>query len=338
MRRRAMLFRFFPASGLNGIGRPRFRHSEPWLLAFVFVLAAGWLLAAAGDRTGPPQKSSAPTSGGYSIFHETMVDMTWPDVEKAAKEGAVILMMTAVIEEHGPHMSCGIDAYGGYLMCKLTRRELESRGVKALVAPPFYWGINQTSYVFPGTFTVRPETMKAMLHDMLASLKSMGFQYVFNINAHGDGLHIRTAVEAIIEAQKSLGLDVRYLMAEEDAKRSGLTGNEPFLLLHKSPPTGIESQEYLDLHAGAGETGLIAAYFPDQVNAKLARTLPPTKVTMKEIGEWVKDMKKVTPQGYLGNPAKYDAAKAKKEVEEICRMMANAIAGFLGKVNTERSR
>jgi len=333
-----MLFRFFQAACSDRVGRRRFRRSGLGLLTLIFILAAGWLAAAAGDQTGPLQKSAVATSGGYSIFHETMVDMTWPEVEKAAKEGAVILMTTAVIEEHGPHMSCGCDAYGGYLMCKLTRRELESRGIKTLIAPPFYWGINQTSHVFPGTFTVRPETMKAVLHDMLASLKSMGFQHVFNINAHGDSVHIRTAVEAIIEAQKSLGLNVRYLMAEEDAKRSRLTGNEPFLLLHKSPPSDMEAGEYLDLHAGAGETGFMAAFFPDQVNSKLARTLQPTKVTVKEIGEWVKDMKKVTPQGYLGNPAKYDAAKAKKEVEEICRMMANAIAGFLGKVNTERSR
>jgi creatinine amidohydrolase/Fe(II)-dependent formamide hydrolase-like protein len=82
----------------------------------------------------------------------------------------------------------------------------------------------------------------------------------------------------------------------------------------------------------------MVAFFPDQVNSKLARILQPTKVTVREIGEWVKDMKKVTPQGYLGDPAKYDAAKAKKEVEESCRLMADAITGFLGKVNTERSR
>jgi creatinine amidohydrolase len=307
------------------------RHSRLHFLALVFTLAAGWLVFVAADQSGPPQKSFAVTSGGYSIFHETMVDMTWPEVEKAAKEGAIILMTTAVIEEHGPHMSCGCDAYGGYLMNKLTRHELESRGVKTLIAPPFYWGINQTSHVFPGTFTVRPETMKAMLHDMLASLKNMGFQHVFNINAHGDGSHIRTAIEAIIEAQKSLGLDVRYLMAEENAKRAGLTGKEPFLLVHKSPPSDMEAGEYLDLHAGAGETGFMAAFFPDQVNSRLARTLQPTKVTVKEIGEWVKDMKKVTPQGYLGDPAKYDAAKAKKEVEESCRMMAEAIADFMTK-------
>ena len=302
------------------------------VISAALALAAGWLSLAA-NPTGQTSPSASLTSGGYSIFHETMVDMTWPDIEKAAKDGAIILMTTAVIEEHGPHMSCGIDAYGGYVMCKLTRRELESRGIKTLIAPPFFWGINRTSNVFPGTFTVRPETMKAMLHDMLESLKNMGFQHVFNINAHGDGLHVRTAVEAIIEAQKSLGLNVRYLMAEEDARRSGVTGNEPFLLLHKSPPADGQSQEYLDLHAGAGETGFMAAFFPGQVNTELARTLPPTKVTVKEIGEWVKDMKRVTPQGYLGDPAKFDAAKARKETEESCRMMAEAIAGILDKVN-----
>jgi creatinine amidohydrolase len=173
--------------------------------------------------------------------------------------------------------------------------------------------------------------MKAVLHDMLDSLKSMGFQNIYSINAHGDGLHIRTAIEAVVEAQKSLGLNVHYLMSEEDAKRAGLTGNEPFFLVHKSPPAEAEPTEYLDLHAGAWETGAVAAFFPEEVNMKAARALQPTKVTMNEIGEWVKDMKKVTPLGYLGDPAKFDAPEAKKNVEDSCRMIADAIAGVLGK-------
>jgi len=302
-------------------------------VSLFLVFSLGAVFASTPERSSSNQETTPVTSGGYSIFHETMVDMTWPEVEKAAKEGAIVLMTTAVVEEHGPHMSCGIDTYLGYLMCKLTRRELESRGIKAVIAPPFYWGVNRTSHVFPGTFTVRPETMKAMLHDMLACLKSMGFQNVYNINAHGDGLHIRTAIEAIVEAQKSLGLNVRYLMSEEDAKRAGLSGNEPFFLIHKSPPTETETTEYLDLHAGAWETGAVAAFFPEEVKMKAARALEPTKVTMNEIGEWVKDMKKVTPLGYLGDPARFNAVEARKNVEESCRMMAEAIAGVRGKVN-----
>ena len=283
------------------------------------------------------QDPAEATSGGYSIFHETMVDMTWPEVEKAAQEGAIVLMTTAVVEEHRASHEPAVSTLDlGYLMCKLTRRELESRGIKAVIAPPFFWGVNRASHVFPGTFTVRPETMKAVLHDMFASLKSMGFRDIFNINAHGDGLHIRTAVEAVVEAQKSLGLNVRYLMSEEDAKRAGLTGNEPIFLVHKSPPLRTVATEYLDLHAGAWETGVVAAFFPEEVDTKVARTLEPTKVTVKELGDWVKDMKRVTPLGYLGNPAKFDAAAARKNVEDSCRMMAEAIAMPLGTESKSR--
>jgi len=271
-------------------------------------------------------------SGGDSVFHETMVDMNWQEVEKAAKDGAVVLMTTAVIEEHGPHMTCGTDAYLGYLLCKLTRRELESRGVRTLVAPPFFWGINQTTHVFPGTFTVSPETMKALLGDILSSLKSMGFTNIFNINAHMDSVHTRTVLAAIIDAQKNLGLNVRYVFAEEDARASGLTGEPPpFILLHKMPATSEKKTDVLDMHAGTFETAMMAAYFPGQVNTALARTLQPTRVTAQQAREWVKDARKVTPLGYVGDPASFNVAEARTFVERWCRSMADAIQASVGR-------
>lgn len=297
---------------------------------FVLVLAAGWHLAAAKDQTKPPQTHLDAASGGYSIFHETLVDMSWPEVEKAAKDGAVVLMTTAVIEEHGPHMSCGIDTYLGYFLCKLTRRELESRGIKAVIAPPFFWGVNSATHVFPGSFAIRPETMKALLGDIFASLRSMGFRHIFNINAHGDGQHKRATIEAILEAQKQTGLDIRYLVPEDDARQMGLTGAPPsWVLLHKMPPDEGSGTPYLDIHAGAGETGLVAAFYPGLVNEPLAKTLPPTELTGQNVGEWLKDARKVTPLGYVGDPAKYDVEEAQAYVPEWGRMMAEAIAGFL---------
>ena len=263
---------------------------------------------------------------GYSIFHETMVDMTWQEVKKAAEEGAVILMTTAVIEQHGPHMTCGIDTYLGYLLCKQTRQLLESRGIKTLIAPPFYWGVNSVSHIFPGTFTVRPETMKALLHDIFSSLKNMGFKNIYNINAHGDSLHIRPAIEAVIDARESLGLNAYYLVSEDDAKRMGIQDNiPPFFLIHEFPAEDEEPSEYLDLHAGGFETSLVAAYFPEMVNMEMAQTLPPTKVSAQNIGEWRTDTLKITPLGYLGDPAKTDPAWGKKFIRELCRMMADAI-------------
>ncbi len=288
-------------------------------------------------QSGSPQKKLGPAApqaheGGNSIFNETMADMAWPDVEKAAKDGAAVLLTTAVIEEHGPHMTCGTDAYLGYLLCKLTRRELGSMGVKAVIAPPFFWGINTATHVFPGTFAVRPETAKALLGDIFASLKSMGFARVFIINAHGDGQHKRAVIQAILDAQKQTGLDIRYLFSAEDARQAGLTGEPPsWVLLHRMPPEGGSKSPYLDIHAGAGETGMVAAFFPDMVNLALAKTLPATKVVPGAIGEWAKDARKVTPRGYVGDPARYNVQEAQVFVPAWCRMMAEAIAAHMTK-------
>jgi creatinine amidohydrolase len=264
-------------------------------------------------------------SGGYSIFHETMVDMNWPDVEKAAEQGAVVLLPTAVIEEHGPHMSCGIDTYGAYLVCKLTRRELESRGIKTLIAPPFYWGINGTTHVFPGSFTVRKETMKALLHDILSSLKSWGFNDIFNLNFHGDGQHCMTVLESIIDARETLGLNTYCVLSEIEVMRYGLSGDEPFIVTHMSPPSDEQPQEFLDIHAGADETGIVAAFFPGQVDTDLALILEPTRITYDEVARWLIDARRVTPLGYLGDPAGFDADAAREYLEADCILIADSI-------------
>lgn len=295
------------------------------IACLVLVLLMSPSLKSTENQEDPDTAEVSPTSGGSSIFHETMVDMAWPEVEEAANQGAIILLPTAVIEEHGPHMSCGIDTYGAYLTSKLVRRELESRGIKTLIAPPFYWGINGTTHVFPGTFTVRKETMKALLHDILSSLKSWGFTDIFNMNFHGDGQHCVTIFESIIDARNTLGINAYCVLSEEEIIRYGLAGNEPFIVTHKSPPSDEAPQEYLDIHAGAGETGIVAAFFPDQVDTDLAKTLEPTRLTYSDVVNWLTDARRVTPLGYLGDPAGFDAEAAKEYFLADCKMIVDSI-------------
>ena len=268
-------------------------------------------------------RTSAQTAGGYSIFHETMVDMTWQEVERAAAEDAIILLPIAVIEEHGPHMSCGIDTYLGYLISKLVRRELESRGVKTLIAPPFYWGVNSATHVFPGTFATNPETVKALLHDIYASLKSWGFKKVFNFITHGDGGHWRAVIEGLIKDRQDLDMELYVVISEDEAKRTGLNESVPFIVVQKSDP--FEEPEFMDIHAGAFETALVAAYFPELVDEKVARTLKPTRLKRADAGRWLQDAKTVTPLGYFGDPAGFDVEWGKKYLETHCKYAATAI-------------
>jgi len=117
-----------------------------------------------------------------------------------------------------------------------------------------------------------------------------------------------------------------------------LTGEPPaWVLLHRMPPDESPVTPFLDIHAGAGETGIVAAFYPGLVDVALAKTLAPTKLKPAQAGEWLRDARKVTPLGYVGDPARFNVEESRTYLPEWCRLMAEAIAGFMGKVNKERS-
>lgn len=295
------------------------------------LLIIFWLCstaAAGGTTTGPPI-----TTHGYSIFDETMVDMAWPQVERAAREGAIILFPIGVIEEHGPHMGLGVDTYLAYVRCKLIRRELEARGIKTLIAPPFYWGINHNTGSFPGSFTVRRETMKAILYDTLACFRRWGFTNVFLVNNHGDGEHNLTILESVKEARVDTGIRAYLILSEFDAKvRFKLTGKEHHVLMQPSPQRQEPPLKYLDIHAGGRETGVMLHYFPEQVNKELAKTLKPTTLTVQELTTWDQgwsDARRITPLGYFGDPASFDPETGRQRTETSIKGIADLIETLL---------
>ena len=108
-------------------------------------------------------------TSNYSIFENTMVDMSWSEIENAKDSGAIVLISVGVIEEHGPHMSCGTDLYMAHLGNYLLKKELEKKGVKTLIAPPVYWGIADIGKEFPGNFTVSEHTFSYLLNDIFGT-------------------------------------------------------------------------------------------------------------------------------------------------------------------------
>ena len=269
---------------------------------------------------------------GYSIFDETMVDMAWPDIEKAAKEGAVVLLPIGVIEEHGPHMGLAVDIYCSYLTCIQTKGELEGKGIKALIAPPYYWGINTATGSFAGSFTVRKSTMKAMIYDLLASLMRWGFPHVFVMNWHGEHEHNVAIIETVEDVRLDTGVRAYCILRARDVKRFKLSGKEPHVLLLKDQQSEGTSPKYLEIHADSLETGIMAKYFPDQVNTDMAKGLKSTDLTIEDLIAWRQgwsDARKVTPLGYFGDPANFDTEAAKKVIESGGKETAELIESFM---------
>ena len=255
---------------------------------------------------------------GYSIFDDTMVDMTWQEIEKAAEEGTIALLPTGVIEEHGPHMGLGVDTYCSYLTCKQTKMELEGKGINTLIAPPYYWGINIATGSFAGSFTVRKSTMKAMIYDLLASLMRWGFSHVFIMNWHGEYEHNVTILETVEDVRLDTGVRAYCILRTRDVKRLKLSGKEPHVLILKDQHSEGAARKYLEIHADSLETGIMAKYFPDQVNTDMAKGLKSTNLTMEDLIAWRQgwsDASNITPLGYFGDPASFNTEVARKVIE-----------------------
>ncbi|MFC1942616.1 creatininase family protein [Chloroflexota bacterium] len=270
---------------------------------------------------------------GYSLFDETMVDMSWPGIEKSARQGAIVLLPVGIIEEHGPHMGLAVDTCVACLLAKMARKELESRKIKTLIAPPYYWGISSGTSTFAGTFSVRKETMKALIYDILASLKGWGLNRVFTVNWHADYDHVMTLLETVKEARINTGIEACSILTDFDVRRFRLTGREDHIIVRKMPPPQQPPPQYVDIHAGSLETGIMMKYFPDQVDAELARTLKRTELSyrdLKVLGSGTSDeIRKQIPGGYFGDPASYDVEAAERFIEGNALDIANLIESFL---------
>lgn len=224
------------------------------------------------------ETNTPPAANDPSIFHDTMVGMTWPKVREAAEANVLVLVPVGVIEEHGPHMTLGADTYLACLRCRRIKTALAAAGTRAIIAPPFYWGITDDTSEFPGSFNVRPETMTALITDICQSLHSWGFRRVVFVSDHGNVNHRRTLKDSLTQVRNTLNLAAFSL-------ETMLTDVPVY-----QPPERPGRYDP-DYHAGAAETGVMAKEFPAEVDVRLAAQLKPQS--------------EFKPLGYVGDPASF---------------------------------
>lgn len=274
-----------------------------------------------------------------NIFKDTMAELTWVEIERLAKEVAIVLVPVGVIEEHGPHLPLGTDIYLAYAQAHDVRDVLNEMGISSVIAPPFYWGgIKAIPKEFPGSFPCRKEVIIEMLKDILGSLNNAGFTKVVFFNNHGDGEHIEAILEAIRQANRQYPLRSYWLEYEDDLENDGFTGKEDYLLL--LTPAAFEDfytcekelRDEFDIHAGALETAAMRECCPQFVKEHELEGLRPTMLTeeqRKRFGDGEKQDCEVIPLGYCGDPAYSKFVKA--NMKKIDRMIARDIAGYFGR-------
>lgn len=238
----------------------------------------------------------------YSIFEDTLAELTYPQLEAAARRGVPVLLPTGVVEEHGPHLPLSTDVIGSQLLCRLARRRVLEQGGEALVAPPYYWGINHVTGAFPGSFRTRPEIAAGLLEDIFETLVTGGFEQVLVVNHHGDRAHNQMIADVIAGQHERGRTGVRWLDHGGTARRLGFTGEEPQWAIYDPPE---EWRSRLSAHGGRTETALVARYAPQLVDWDVIDELPEHQLSPEQLAEWRKGdehAKAITPHGYFGRP------------------------------------
>lgn len=269
-----------------------------------------------------------------SIFEDTMATCNWLEIEKAAKDKLPVLFPLGVIEEHGPHLTLASDINWSYYMCKMVKDKLRKMGLESIIAPPYYWGINHCTGGFPGSFSLKLETMQQVLYEIFENLQNFGFSEVYCFSYHGDSVHVRAIEGAIKKANEELDIKVCLVVEGMDLRRYGWTENDDFLLV-SNPPYPMEwfeeqdpsEQGLYDIHAGAFETAVMNYMYPEQVDLKQACELQSSSLNKADMKKWLlggEATKEVVPLGYAGNPAGYRAVS--KHVEEMLALQTEDIA------------
>jgi creatinine amidohydrolase len=253
--------------------------------------------------------------------------MNCTEIQTFADKNALVLLPTGVIEEHGPQLCLGTDIYTAHIYCLAIKEKLEAKGYAVVIAPPFYWGVCQSTGGFIGSFRVRKETAKALISDILLSLSEFGFKNIFGINAHGDIEHNIAIIEAFREAHEKLKINACYAFPEWRFQHFGLKLDEPFLCPVKSQTINVSKAEVPDVHAGDIETATINEFYPNLVDVEKAKSLPPVPLNEGSAEAWLfgGHIKELSSQGYIGSPSDYEAVEVQKNVDDYASRISEAI-------------
>ncbi len=268
--------------------------------------AAATLRAQAAERLGrllveaawhgrghPPRAGAAPAKSAESPplwrpFGARYLGGLHRDALRGAanRPGALAILPTGAIEQHGPHLPVGVDSIIGQ---GLLSRALAAvpHGVPVFVAPPITIGKSNEHADWPGTLTLSARSFAALVRSQVEQLHRLGFQRIAIWNTHGGNSAV--LVPLIRELQALPGLRVGML-------QSGFK------------PVQSPQEAAYGFHAGEWETALMLALAPSLVRRHKAVCHYPAQ--LDDAGElrpegsaltlaWT--TRDIAPQGVMGD-------------------------------------
>ena len=252
------------------------------------------------------------TSGGV-----LWQDMTTTEIDAIADWTEVVgLLPVSAVEQHGPHLPLATDYYinDGILRHALT---LLPPALRVLILPSCPVGDSLEHTAFPGTLTLRPETVMALWGDIAAAAARAGLRKLVIFNSHGGQTQLVDLVAQRLRHSHGM------LVARANYFAFGL-------------PAGLFSptEEAHGLHGGAIETSIMLHLRPDLVRQDALQDFVSTgngfSSDYRQLGveapvgfAWAAQDLNVA--GACGNAADADREKGRAVVEHVGRGLAELL-------------
>ncbi len=242
---------------------------------------------------------------------ERLADFSWEALRDLDKSALWVILPVGATEAHGPHLPLSTDVIIAEAMAEAGAAALARLGVRALIAPALAYTSAGYAAGFPGTVSVRPETVTALIVDIARALGSHGFARMVLANAHLEPGHIA-----------SLHAAVRALTAEVEVVFPDVTQKPWALRLTDEFKSGA-------CHAGQYEGSIVLAARPDLVNQPLAQSLPDNPASLScAIREGKTSFEAAGgARAYFGSPARASAEEGHATLAVLGQILADAVVG-----------
>ena len=176
-------------------------------------------------------------------------EMTWTDVREYLKESDMVIIPIGSTEQHGPHLPLGTDYYEAMGMSKLI-----SAQTGVVVAPVLLAGYSEYHSGFPGSLSLKPETLEQVLFETAEMLMRYGFRRFMFFNYHGgNSVPQQKVIHRINHTTEAIAVAIG---AGSSIQRGRYQ----------------DKDEVADEHAGIGETSLMLYLKPELVKMERAES------------------------------------------------------------------
>ena len=190
-----------------------------------------------------------------------IADCHWREIEAYLTRDDRCVLPFGSTEQHAGLSLC-TDAI---LAEKVALEAAEPLGVPVYPAMPF--GLAPYFAAFPGSVSLRVETLLAVARDLIESVANAGFRRILLVNGHGGNAPVGALAQQIMAERPNLSIRFHNwynapatlataLAAEPSASHANWFENYPWTRLPHSPaPTGRKPQVNMDLLRASNPAG-----------------------------------------------------------------------------------